>query len=93
MSGASATVKGHKKSKDRHGIRIILLEHFNFLSFISLCLHELVLTLVVSLLSVKFSIKSFRVPELYIEVPETASVGSMKVCACSLPGLLEYIGP
>lgn len=47
----------------------------------------------VSLLSVKFSIKSFKVPELYIEVPETASVGSMKVCACSLPGLLEYIGP
>lgn len=91
MSGASATVKGHKKAKDRHGIRIILLEHFNFLSFISLCLHELVLTLV--LLSVKFSIKSFRVPELYIEVPETASVGSMKVCACSLPGLLQYIGP
>ncbi|KAL0452827.1 UNVERIFIED_CONTAM: Telomere repeat-binding protein 4 [Sesamum latifolium] len=27
---------------------------------------------------VKFSIKSFRVPELYIEVPETASVGSLK---------------
>lgn len=27
---------------------------------------------------VKFSIKSFKVPELYIEVPETASVGSMK---------------
>ncbi|KAL6503712.1 hypothetical protein OROGR_025635 [Orobanche gracilis] len=27
---------------------------------------------------VKFSIKSFKVPELYIEVPETASVGSLK---------------
>ncbi|KAA8539475.1 hypothetical protein F0562_026167 [Nyssa sinensis] len=27
---------------------------------------------------VKFSIKSFRVPELYIEVPETATVGSLK---------------
>ncbi|KAJ7964532.1 Telomere repeat-binding protein [Quillaja saponaria] len=26
----------------------------------------------------KFSIKSFRVPELYIEVPETATVGSLK---------------
>ncbi|MBA0813805.1 hypothetical protein Gohar_027627, partial [Gossypium harknessii] len=27
---------------------------------------------------VKFSIKSFRIPELYIEVPETATVGSLK---------------
>lgn len=27
---------------------------------------------------VKFSIKSFRVPELYIDVPETATVGSLK---------------
>ncbi|CAK9167574.1 unnamed protein product [Ilex paraguariensis] len=27
---------------------------------------------------VKFSIKSFRVPELYIEIPETATVGSLK---------------
>ncbi|XP_057788968.1 telomere repeat-binding protein 4 isoform X2 [Salvia miltiorrhiza] len=40
VSGASTTVKGHKK--------------------------------------VKFSIKSFKVPELYIEVPETTSVGSLK---------------
>lgn len=30
-------------------------------------------------ISVKFSIKSFKVPELYIEVPETATVGSLKV--------------
>ena len=29
--------------------------------------------------TVKFSIKSFRVPELFIEVPETATVGSLKV--------------
>ncbi|KAL3521112.1 hypothetical protein ACH5RR_019261 [Cinchona calisaya] len=28
--------------------------------------------------SVKFSIKSFKVPELYIEVPESATVGSLK---------------
>ncbi|KAJ8765905.1 hypothetical protein K2173_020421 [Erythroxylum novogranatense] len=27
---------------------------------------------------VKFSIKSFRIPELYIDVPETATVGSLK---------------
>lgn len=36
--------------------------------------------------SVKFSIKSFKVPELYIEIPETATVGSLKVycsiCVC-----------
>ncbi|KAL0843057.1 hypothetical protein Bca101_016302 [Brassica carinata] len=28
--------------------------------------------------SVKFSIKSFKIPELFIEVPETATVGSLK---------------
>ncbi|XP_019151581.1 PREDICTED: telomere repeat-binding protein 4-like [Ipomoea nil] len=28
--------------------------------------------------NIKFSIKSFKVPELYIEVPETATVGSLK---------------
>ncbi|KAG5408432.1 hypothetical protein IGI04_004751 [Brassica rapa subsp. trilocularis] len=28
--------------------------------------------------SVKFSIKSFRIPELFIEVPDTATVGSLK---------------
>lgn len=28
---------------------------------------------------VKFSIKSFKVPDLYVEVPETATVGSLKV--------------
>lgn len=30
--------------------------------------------------SVKFSIKSFRVPELFIDVPETATIGALKVC-------------
>nr|ADM64318.1 putative telomeric protein [Cestrum parqui] len=29
--------------------------------------------------NVKFSIKSFKVPELYVEVPETATVGSLKI--------------
>lgn len=29
--------------------------------------------------SVKLKIKSFRVPELFIEIPETATVGSLKV--------------
>lgn len=30
--------------------------------------------------SVKLSIKSFKVPELFIEIPATATVGSLKVC-------------
>lgn len=29
---------------------------------------------------VKLKIKSFKVPELFIEIPETATVGSLKVC-------------
>lgn len=29
--------------------------------------------------SVKFSIKSFKVPELCIDIPENATVGSLKV--------------
>lgn len=32
-----------------------------------------------SLCAVKFSIKSFRIPELYVEVPETATIDSLKV--------------
>ena len=37
------------------------------------------------LYSVKFSIKSFRVPELFIEVPETATIGALKVCGSIYP--------
>lgn len=37
------------------------------------------LTCILFLNSVKFSIKSFTVPELYIEMPETSTVGSLKV--------------
>jgi hypothetical protein len=33
----------------------------------------------VFLLPVKLKIKSFKVPELLIEIPETASVGSLRV--------------
>lgn len=29
---------------------------------------------------VKLSIKSFKVPELFIDIPETATIGSLKVC-------------
>jgi hypothetical protein len=38
-----------------------------------------ILRLLVCLLPVKLKIKSFKVPELLIEIPETASVGSLKV--------------
>ncbi|KAK4376036.1 hypothetical protein RND71_006713 [Anisodus tanguticus] len=30
--------------------------------------------------SVKFRIKSFRVPELFVEIPENATIGSLKAC-------------
>lgn len=54
--------------------------HMNFLLFklrYIICANDAEMCYV---LSVKFSIKSFMVPELYIEVPETATVGSLKVC-------------
>lgn len=39
-----------------------------------------VLMLFFLVFAVKFSIKSFRIPDLFIEVRETATVGSLKVC-------------
>lgn len=33
--------------------------------------------------SVRLRIKSFRVPELFVEIPETATVGSLKVTSLS----------
>lgn len=30
--------------------------------------------------AVKFRIKSFRVPDLFVEIPENATVGSLKAC-------------
>ncbi|XP_010499156.1 PREDICTED: telomere repeat-binding protein 3 [Camelina sativa] len=38
--------------------------------------------------TVKLSIKSFRIPELFIEVPETASVGSLKRTVMEAVGVL-----
>jgi hypothetical protein len=32
-----------------------------------------------SLFSVKLRIKSFNIPELFVEIPETATIGSLKV--------------
>ena len=39
-----------------------------------------VVLMLFSLIAVKLSINSFRIPELFIEVPDTATVGSLKVC-------------
>uniref|UniRef100_A0A3Q7I137 ATP-dependent DNA helicase n=1 Tax=Solanum lycopersicum TaxID=4081 RepID=A0A3Q7I137_SOLLC len=41
---------------------------------------------------VKFSITSFKVPELYIEVPETATVGSLKVRKGELAAIVGMVG-
>ncbi|XP_024991492.1 telomere repeat-binding protein 4-like isoform X3 [Cynara cardunculus var. scolymus] len=62
--------KGPFSSKDSHGI--LPLSHV----MLSSCLTNL--SCMFFLHSVKFSIKSFKVPELYVEVPETATVGSLK---------------
>lgn len=40
---------------------------------------EVLISKYLSFYSVKFRIKSFRVPELFIEIPESATIGSLKV--------------
>lgn len=40
--------------------------------------------------SVKLSIKSLKVPELLIEIPATATVGSLKVCDTPICDLLFF---
>ncbi|XP_022754502.1 uncharacterized protein LOC111302883 isoform X1 [Durio zibethinus] len=42
---------------------------------------ETVMVYSVKLYSVKLRIKSFKVPELFVEIPTTATVGSLKVCS------------
>lgn len=44
-----------------------------------MALKEILMWKYISFYSVKLRIKSFRVPELFIEIPETATVGSLKV--------------
>lgn len=67
------------QSRESHGMECYSITHYVFSwtllksekgnNLTSTCLH----------LSVKVKIKSFRVPELFIELPETATVGSLKV--------------
>jgi hypothetical protein len=53
-------------------------------------LHCLYLVLRLPLfLAVKLRIKSFKVPELLVEIPESATVGSLKVCTGHL--LIFYV--
>lgn len=64
-------------SKDSHGT-INLTSSFNF-TFVFVVASNRFLWRGVFNCTVKFSIKSFKVPELFIEVPENATVGSLKV--------------
>ena len=82
--------------------RTLMVRDFKFHLFVkfSLWYHAFLssielLTWVQYILSVKFSITSFKVSELYIEVPETATVGSLKVFRVSSfpPPLLYSIVP
>lgn len=40
--------------------------------------------------SVKLRIKSFKVPELFVEIPTTATVGSLKVCNIAFSSVQSY---
>lgn len=71
-AGASASVKNYRKN-DHHGKN---LETFFICGFDTLFD---VFNMDLVYFSVKFSIKSFKVPELFIEVPENETVGSLKV--------------
>lgn len=76
----SSSILGHQSSfhsKDSHGTGALWFE-----------VHLLTFVLVYGIQpddakflfsTVKLSIKSFHVPEVYIEMPDTATVGSLKV--------------
>lgn len=44
-----------------------------------------------SMFAVKLKIKSFRVPEFFIEISETATVGSLKVFAVPIKLMLSLL--
>lgn len=66
-------------SKDSLGTRTFGCLMYIHSSFYFVLVSQRFLCVVCFFCTVKFSIKSFRVPELYIDVPETATVGSLKV--------------
>ncbi|MBA0552629.1 hypothetical protein Golob_023422, partial [Gossypium lobatum] len=80
VTGESPSLAGQRKSfhsRDSHGMRafdgVIHMYCFHLLTF-----KEVLISKYLSFYSVKFRIKSFRVPELFIEIPESATIGSLK---------------
>lgn len=87
-NGTSTSNKANKKQKDHKGralADVLLCPLNNLLLACELLDSRQECFLLAFLLfwfffnSVKLSIKSFKVPELYVEVPETATFGSLKV--------------
>ncbi|KAJ0657807.1 putative transcription factor MYB-HB-like family [Helianthus annuus] len=71
----TSSVINHKspfQSKDGHGTPLTSHVYMIIFSF------DKFLICMMLLHAVKFSIKSFKVPELYIEIPETSTIGSLK---------------
>ncbi|PPR92709.1 hypothetical protein GOBAR_AA27968 [Gossypium barbadense] len=80
VTGESPSLADQRKSfhsRDSHGMRafdgVIHMYCFHLLTF-----KEVLISKYLSFYSVKFRIKSFRVPELFIEIPESATIGSLK---------------
>lgn len=64
-------------SSDSHGNKLTMESHLN--SLLAVFVYESGEANIRLYISVKLRIKSFRVPELFIEIPESATVGSLKV--------------
>lgn len=64
-------------SSDSHGNKLTMKSHLN--SLLAVFVYESGEANMRLYISVKLRIKSFRVPELFIEIPESATVGSLKV--------------
>lgn len=80
-AGVSSTVirrQASFHSKDSHGTRHLIFGDFKF-QFVFIMASNRFSWCGMFNCTVKFSIKSFKVPEVLIEVPETATVGSLKV--------------
>lgn len=72
----TSSVIRHKCSfQSKGGYGTLFHSHVYMVLFLS----EIILTCMMFLHSVQFSIKSFSVPELCIEMPETSTIGSLKV--------------
>ncbi|CAN8248479.1 unnamed protein product [Cochlearia groenlandica] len=69
-------------SSGSHGNKAVSLFGNHLLSLLvyenDVCLREKAFSEFLSFISVRLRIKSFRVPELFVEIPETATVGSLK---------------